>query len=95
MELNIITDKLNMLGLEVVIGLETHIRLNTQTKLFCSCANEDSELPNSNICPVCKGQMGVLPAVNKEAVRKTIYFPPSTFEHIPLKLISKKECYHW
>ena len=60
--------------LEVVIGLETHIRLNTATKLFCACPNEESEKPNHNICPVCTGQMGVLPAVNKEAVRKAIRF---------------------
>jgi aspartyl-tRNA synthetase len=61
-------------GLEVVIGLETHIRLNTATKLFCSCPNLESEEPNHNICPVCTGQMGVLPAVNKEAVKKAIRF---------------------
>lgn len=69
-----LTGKLEELGLEVVIGLETHIRLNTATKLFCACPNEESELPNHHICPVCTGQMGVLPAVNSEAIRKTIYF---------------------
>ena len=61
-------------GLELVIGLETHIRLNTKTKLFCSCPNSESEIPNTNICSVCTGQMGVLPAVNKEAISKAIYF---------------------
>ena len=50
-------------GLELVIGLETHIRLNTQSKLFCSCANEEPTTPNENICPICTGQMGVLPNV--------------------------------
>jgi aspartyl-tRNA synthetase len=74
MELNIITEKLDQLGLEVVIGLETHIRLNTRTKLFCSCPNEETESPNQHICPVCTGQMGVLPAVNREAILKAIHF---------------------
>ncbi len=60
-------------GIEIVIGIETHIRLNTKTKLFCSCPNTESPRPNSNICPVCTGQMGVLPALNKEAVRKAVY----------------------
>jgi aspartyl-tRNA synthetase len=70
---SIITE-LEQSGLEVVIGLETHIRLNTLTKLFCSCPNKEESRPNYNICPVCTGQMGVLPAVNKEAIRKAIAF---------------------
>ena len=38
---------------EVVIGLETHIQLNTQTKIFCACkADSWNESPNTNICPV-------------------------------------------
>ncbi|AJR03675.1 bifunctional amidotransferase subunit GatB/aspartate--tRNA ligase AspS [Siansivirga zeaxanthinifaciens] len=60
--------------LELVIGLETHVRLNTKTKLFCSCPNQEIEIPNQNICSVCTGQMGVLPAINKEAIKKAIYF---------------------
>lgn len=60
--------------LELVIGLETHVRLNTKTKLFCSCPNQEIETPNENICSVCTGQMGVLPALNKEAINKAIYF---------------------
>ena len=74
MDINIVTEQLEQHGLEVVIGLETHIRLNTVTKLFCGCANEETETPNTHICPVCTGQMGVLPAVNKEAIRKAIKF---------------------
>jgi aspartyl-tRNA synthetase len=74
MELDHIAEKLEQQGLEVVIGLETHIRLNTLTKLFCSCANEEIDRPNQNICSVCTGQMGVLPALNKEAISKAILF---------------------
>lgn len=74
MEIDKLTQKLDSLGLEVVIGLETHIRLNTKTKLFCSCANEETNEANTNICSVCTGQMGVLPAINQEAIRKAILF---------------------
>lgn len=56
---------------EVIIGLETHIQLNTQTKIFCSCKADSWEAePNTNICPVCSGQPGVLPRLNGEVVKK-------------------------
>ncbi|QTD37013.1 bifunctional amidotransferase subunit GatB/aspartate--tRNA ligase AspS [Polaribacter batillariae] len=74
MELDQIHDALKAHDLELIIGLETHVRLNTNTKLFCSCPNEETEIPNTNICSVCTGQMGVLPAINKEAITKAIYF---------------------
>ena len=74
MELEQLTAALNAHDLELVIGLETHVRLNTKTKLFCSCPNQEIETPNENICSVCTGQMGVLPALNKEAIIKAIYF---------------------
>ena len=58
---------------EAVIGLETHIQLNTITKIFCSCkANSWNEAPNTNICPVCTGLPGVLPVLNKAVVEKGI-----------------------
>lgn len=74
MELDYLNDLLEKHDLELVIGLETHVRLNTKTKLFCACPNEESDTPNHNICSVCTGQMGVLPAINKEAITKAIYF---------------------
>ncbi|MHB0753869.1 bifunctional amidotransferase subunit GatB/aspartate--tRNA ligase AspS [Polaribacter sp. M15] len=84
MELEKLNDLLKKYELELVIGLETHVRLNTKSKLFCSCANKETEQPNTNICSVCTGQMGVLPSVNKEAITKAIYFGKavkSTFEN--------------
>lgn len=85
MELEQLNELLKKHELELVIGLETHVRLNTKTKLFCSCANAgDIDIPNHNICSVCTGQMGVLPAINKEAITKAIYFGKavkSTFEN--------------
>ncbi|WP_026775324.1 bifunctional amidotransferase subunit GatB/aspartate--tRNA ligase AspS [Polaribacter sp. Hel_I_88] len=74
MELEKLNDILKKHDLELVIGLETHVRLNTKSKLFCSCANQEIEQPNTNICSVCTGQMGVLPSINKEAITKAIYF---------------------
>ncbi len=56
---------------EVIIGLETHIQLNTETKIFCSCKADSWEAePNTNICPVCSGLPGQLPVLNAEAVHK-------------------------
>ncbi|MEK6221372.1 MAG: Asp-tRNA(Asn)/Glu-tRNA(Gln) amidotransferase subunit GatB, partial [Chloroflexota bacterium] len=58
---------------EAVIGLETHIQLNTETKIFCACAADSWEAdPNTNICPVCSGLPGVLPVANKAVVEKAV-----------------------
>ncbi len=57
---------------EVVIGLEVHVELNTNTKMFCGCANEFGEQPNTNVCPVCLGLPGALPVVNGKAVEYSI-----------------------
>jgi aspartyl-tRNA(Asn)/glutamyl-tRNA(Gln) amidotransferase subunit B len=56
---------------EAIIGLETHIQLNTASKIFCSCkADSWNDAPNTNICPVCSGLPGVLPVLNEAAVEK-------------------------
>jgi aspartyl-tRNA(Asn)/glutamyl-tRNA(Gln) amidotransferase subunit B len=58
---------------EAIIGLETHIQLNTKTKIFCSCkADSWMDPPNSNICPVCTGMPGVLPVLNEKVVEKGV-----------------------
>ena len=57
---------------EVVIGLEVHAQLLTQSKLFCSCSTRFGQLPNSNVCPVCLGLPGTLPVLNSQAVRLAV-----------------------
>ena len=57
---------------EAVIGLETHVQLKTQSKMWCGCANAFGSPPNTNVCPVCLGMPGVLPVANDEALRLTV-----------------------
>ena len=45
---------------EMVIGLETHVELRTQSKVFCSCKNAFGAEPNTHVCPVCMGLPGAL-----------------------------------
>jgi aspartyl-tRNA(Asn)/glutamyl-tRNA(Gln) amidotransferase subunit B len=55
-------------GWEMVIGLEVHCELATETKLFCCCANSFGDQPNVNTCPTCLGLPGSLPVLNEAAV---------------------------
>ena len=54
--------------LEPVIGLEIHVQLATETKMFCGCRLSFGDEPNTHICPVCLGHPGVLPNLNRRAV---------------------------
>jgi aspartyl-tRNA(Asn)/glutamyl-tRNA(Gln) amidotransferase subunit B len=53
---------------ETVIGLEVHVELHTQSKIFCGCSTQFGAPPNTHTCPVCLGYPGVLPVLNKQAV---------------------------
>ncbi len=69
---------------EAVIGLETHIQLNTTTKIFCSCkADSWFDPPNTNICPVCTGLPGVLPVLNMAVVEKGVLLAAAMHSDIP------------
>jgi aspartyl-tRNA(Asn)/glutamyl-tRNA(Gln) amidotransferase subunit B len=57
---------------EVKIGLETHVQLDTDTKLFCGCPNSESEEPNNHVCPVCLGHPGSKPRLNRAVLEKAV-----------------------
>ncbi|MCK5289159.1 MAG: Asp-tRNA(Asn)/Glu-tRNA(Gln) amidotransferase subunit GatB, partial [Candidatus Omnitrophica bacterium] len=58
-----------MNDLEIVIGLEVHTQVKTESKIFCACSTKFESLPNTNICPVCCGYPGVLPVFNEKVLR--------------------------
>ena len=53
---------------DAVICFEVHAELDTETKLFCRCPTNSNAQPNTNVCPVCTGQPGALPVLNRKAV---------------------------
>ena len=57
---------------ELVAGLETHIELSTNTKIFCQCTTEFGGEPNTHCCPICMGMPGTLPKLNKKVVEYAV-----------------------
>jgi aspartyl-tRNA(Asn)/glutamyl-tRNA(Gln) amidotransferase subunit B len=81
---------------EAVIGLETHIQLNTKTKIFCPCkADSWNDPPNSNICPVCTGLPGVLPVLNEVVVEKAVLLASAMHAEIqPVSYFDRKNYFY-
>ena len=57
---------------EVNIGIEVHVQLTTQSKIFCTCSNGFSDKPNTHICQICTGQPGSLPVLNRDVITAAI-----------------------
>ena len=81
---------------EAVIGLETHIQLNTKTKIFCSCkADSWEDSPNTNICPVCTGLPGVLPVLNERVVEKAVLLAEAVRAQVqPISYFDRKNYFY-
>ncbi len=61
-----------MRGWEAVIGIETHVELQTESKMFCGCPVRFGAEPNTTVCPVCLGLPGALPVPNEEAIERIL-----------------------
>lgn len=85
-----------MTEFEAVIGLETHIQLNTKTKIFCPCkADSWNQPPNTNICPVCSGLPGVLPVLNQAVVEKGALLAAAMHAEIqPISFFDRKNYFY-
>lgn len=58
---------------EPVIGIEIHVQIGTKSKMFCACSNDSwCAQPNTNVCPICMGFPGMLPVINREALRRGV-----------------------
>jgi len=60
------------MNFDVIICFEVHAELDTKTKLFCKCSTNSDAPPNTNVCPVCTGQPGALPVLNRMAVEHCV-----------------------
>ncbi|WP_069636866.1 Asp-tRNA(Asn)/Glu-tRNA(Gln) amidotransferase subunit GatB [Campylobacter pinnipediorum] len=80
---------------EVIIGLEVHAQLNTNTKIFCSCSTSFGDEANTHVCPTCLALPGALPVLNQEAVRKAISFGAAVNATINKKSVFNRKNYFY
>jgi aspartyl-tRNA(Asn)/glutamyl-tRNA(Gln) amidotransferase subunit B len=85
----------NLVEYEPVIGLEVHAQLLTRSKIFCGCSTSFGEEPNTQTCPVCTGQPGSLPVLNRKAVEFAIKLGLATSCRIaPFSLFARKNYFY-
>lgn len=80
---------------DIVIGLEIHVELDTNTKLFCGCATSGSDAPNSRTCEVCLGMPGSKPVLNKKAVEYALKLALALNCKINPQLIFSRKSYFY
>ncbi|MDL2220169.1 Asp-tRNA(Asn)/Glu-tRNA(Gln) amidotransferase subunit GatB [Eubacteriales bacterium OttesenSCG-928-N14] len=80
---------------ELVIGLEVHAELNTNTKIFCGCENGFAGEENTRICPVCTGMPGTLPVLNQQVVESAIRAGLATNCSITRRSIEDRKNYNY
>ena len=79
----------------IIIGLEVHVEINTNTKLFCSCPTKGNEEPNSRTCETCLGMPGSKPLLNKKAVEYAIKLCLALNYKINKELIFSRKSYFY
>ena len=81
----------------VVIGLEVHVQLETDTKIFCGCSTEpaDDEAPNTRTCPTCLGLPGALPVINQAAVEAAVKVGKAIDADIPETTTFHRKNYYY
>ncbi|HVA44734.1 MAG TPA: Asp-tRNA(Asn)/Glu-tRNA(Gln) amidotransferase subunit GatB [Acidimicrobiales bacterium] len=79
---------------ETVVGLEVHCELRTATKLFCGCPNRFGQEPNTQICPVCTGQPGSLPVLNRMAVEMAMRIGVALYCRIEPSIFHRKNYFY-
>jgi len=81
--------------LAVVIGLEVHVQLETDTKIFCGCSTEPAGEPNTHTCPVCLGLPGSLPVLNEAAVEAAVRIGKAINAEIPEETRFHRKNYYY
>jgi aspartyl-tRNA(Asn)/glutamyl-tRNA(Gln) amidotransferase subunit B len=82
---------------EVVIGIEVHTQLKTNSKIFCACSNlkDEQTEPNSSVCPICTGHPGVLPVFNEAVIAYAVKAGIATHSDIaPVSYFDRKHYFY-
>jgi aspartyl-tRNA(Asn)/glutamyl-tRNA(Gln) amidotransferase subunit B len=80
---------------ESVIGLEIHVELSTETKMFCGCSPSFGDEPNTHTCPVCLGHPGTLPTINAESVRSALVIAAALECEVPERSVFHRKQYFY